>query len=320
MINKFIILSTIILLFIGCDEDFNPYADYRESYALNCILKSDSSFQVALLTRSYTPGGFNSSSPVDPAIVGADIRVWYEDSVYLFKDSSTVRADTTRYNTRFNFYFSNRFKVKPNKNIEIEVLLQNGKRLRAKSKTPGEILFYDESTVLIPPVNRNVVQFLWAPQSEGTIFSSRFQIKYKQLINGTQVDKKKEIPVRYILKNNEYEAVYPVPDDASTIIYNMDAVTRALEEISDGDPNKSNFSIYEFPLFDLIAFDLPASRYVSSTNQTFDDFTVSVNVSDYTNIDGGSGIFGSYSKKNYNRIRFYRDYIESFGYNFIQVQ
>ena len=128
----------------------------------------------------------------------------------------------------------------------------------------------------------------------------------------------KEIPVKYIQRGDEFEAVFPDPDNASTIVYSMDAVTRALNEISDGDANKQNYSVYEFPVFDLIALDLPSSRYVSSTGQSFDDLTVSVNVSDYTNIEGGLGIFGSYTKKNYDRVRFFRDYIESFGYNFIQ--
>ena len=319
MIRILILLAASILFFYSCDEDFNPYAEYKESYALTCILKSDSAFQVVTLSHSYPPGEFDpGNGAVDPAIMGADIRIWYDDSVYVFKDSSITRTDTSRYSTPFRFYFNNRFKVKTNKNIEIEVLLQNGRRLKAHSTTPGEIFFQDESTVLIPPVNKNIVQFYWNPLSEGTFFSSKFKLRYHQSINGVPVEKIKEIPIRYIQRGYEFEAIFPEPDNASTIVYKMDAVTRALNEISDGDPNKHNYSVFEFPVFDLIAFDLPSSRYISSTGQSFDDLTVSVNVADYTNIEGGFGVFGSYNKKNYDRIRFLKDYIESFGYNFIQ--
>lgn len=319
MIRILILLAASVFLFYSCEEDFNPYAEYKESYALTCILKSDSTFQVATLSHSYPPGEFNSGNgAVDPSIVGADIRIWYGDSVYIFKDSSVTRTDTSRYSTPFRFYYNSRFKVRTNKNIEIEVLLQNGRRLKANSTTPGEIFFQDESTVLVPPVNKNIVQFYWDQLSEGTFYSSKFGFRYRQLINGEHVEKIKEIPVRYIQQGNEFEAVFPDPDNASNIVYSMDAVTRALNEISDGDANKQNYSVYEFPVFDLIALDLPSSRYVSSIGQLFDDLTVSVNVSDYTNIEGGLGIFGSYTKKNYDRVRFFRDYIESFGYNFIQ--
>jgi hypothetical protein len=97
----------------------------------------------------------------------------------------------------------------------------------------------------------------------------------------------------------------------------LDAISRALEEISAGDPNKDNYNILQSPAFELIALDLNLSRYVSSTNQTFDDLTVTVNESDFTNIEGGLGVFGSYTKKKYNRIKFQPGYIESFGYNFL---
>jgi len=319
MIRILILLATSVLFFYSCNEDFNPYAEYKENYALTCILKSDSTFQVATLSHSYPPDEFNSGNgAVDPAIVGADIRIWYGGSVYVFKDSSITRTDTSRYSTPLRFYYNNRFKVRTNKSIEIEVLLQNGRRLKANSTTPGEIFFQDESTILVPPVSSNIVQFYWDPLGEGTFYCPKFVLRYRQLINGEHVEKIKEIPVKYILQGNEFEAVFPDPSNASTIVYSMDAVTRALNEISDGDVNKQNYSVYEFPVFDLIALDLPSSRYVSSTGQSFDDLTVSVNVSDYTNIEGGLGIFGSYTKKNYDRVRFYNDYIESFGYNFIQ--
>lgn len=319
MIRILILLAVSVLFFYSCDEDFNPYAEYEESYALTCILKGDSAFQVATLSHSYSPGEFNpGNGAADPSIIGADIRIWYDDSVYVFKDSSITRTDTSRYNTPFRFYYNNLFKVRTKQSIEIEVLLQNGRRLKARSTTPGEISFQEESTVLVPPVNINIVQFYWAQLSEGTFYSSKFELRYLQLINGEHVEKIKEIPIRYIQRGDEFEAVFPDPDNGSTIVYNMDAVTRALNEISDGDANKQNYSVYEFPVFDLIAFDLPSSRYVSSTGQSFDDLTVSVNISDYTNIEGGLGIFGSYTRKNYDRVRFYKDYIESFGYNFIQ--
>jgi len=45
--------------------------------------------------------------------------------------------------------------------------------------------------------------------------------------------------------------------------------------------------------------------------------TVNANTSDFTNIDGGLGIFGSQTKKNYSTIKFLPDFIQSFGYNFI---
>jgi len=274
---------------------------------------------VATLSHNYLPpDGFDPySNTVDPAIAGADIRVWLGDSVYIFSDSSVARIDSSRYGTPFNFYYNTKFKIPPKQNIEVEVLLQNGVRLRAASQAPDEVLFKKQSDVIIPAVNSNLVKFIWAPQVEGTFFSPKLKIRYIQNVNGINVEKLKDVPVKYVQRNGNLEPVFPEPSSSSIIFYQLDAITRALEEISEGDPNKSNYTVHQSLIFDVVAFDLNLSRYVSSTNQPFDDLTVTVNESDYTNIKGGLGIFGSYIKSNYPTIRFLPDYIESFGYKFL---
>jgi hypothetical protein len=142
-------------------------------------------------------------------------------------------------------------------------------------------------------------------------------IRYKQNINGEIVDKTKDVPYKYVNQGNSQVPVYPAPSASATIVYDLSAVTKALEELSEGDPNKENYSVLQKIIFSVAAFDLPTSRYVSSTGGSIDDLTVSVDVADYTNIEGGFGLFGSYSKKDYTKLRFFENYIKSFGYKFI---
>ncbi len=315
---RLIILFLLILFTVSCEEDFNPYDDYFERYAFTCILKSDQNYQTATLLRSYRPDGYDPSTYTeDPSVIGADIRVWYNDSVFVFRDTSVARTDTSRYKSPFSFYYNNTFALKTNKPIEVEVLLPNGKRLRASSYTPEEIRYNDQSDVIVPPGGKNIIQVIWNSMDEGTYFLPGMAVRYKQNLNGEIIEKVKNIPLDYIAEGNALMPVYPSPGSASTIVYNLDAVSRALQEISEGDPEKSNYSIYQNLIFEVRAFDMPASRYLSSTGGNIDDLTVSVAVADYTNIEGGFGLFGSYSKKDYTRLRFLEDYIESFGYNFI---
>lgn len=304
--------------FISCEENFDPYGDFVEKYAFTCILKSNESSQTATLFKSYRPDGFNPLTYTeDPAVKGADIRVWNNDSVFVFRDSSVTREDTSRYKSPFSFYYNDHFMVANRKTIELEVLLPNGRRLRSSSITPGQIAFGDKSDVIIPPIGKNIIQLFWNTLDEGTFFSPKLSVRYKQNINGEIVEKERDIPIRYVSQGNDLIPVYPVSSSSITIVYQMDAVTKALEEISASDPNKGNYSVYQKLIFSLVAFDIPTSRYISSTGGSVDDLTVSVDVSDYTNIEGGFGLFGSYSKKNYTRLRFLENYIESFGYNFI---
>jgi hypothetical protein len=319
MRSKFLILIIfIVLISISCNDSFDPFGDIQENYALTCILKSDTTFQVAALSHNYRGNGFDPfGNTDDPSVIGADIRVWLGDSVYVFQDTSISRTDTSRYATPFDFYYNNMFIIEPDENLEIEVLLQNGRRLKAFSKAPGEIFFDNQSAVIIPSVNSELVKFIWNQQVEGTFYSAQLTIRYLQNVNGNSIAKFKKVPIKYVEQNTDLVPIFPQPSNSTTIIYELDAVSRALQEISAGDPNKDNYTILQNPAFELIALDLNLSRYVSSTNQTFDDLTVTVNESDFSNIEGGLGVFGSYTKKNYNRIRFQPGYIESFGYNFL---
>jgi len=315
---RVILFFLVGFLFISCEEDFNPYGDYFERYAFTCVLKSDQNYQVATLFRSYRPDGYDPSTYTeDPSVIGADIRVWYNDSVFVFRDSSVARVDTSRYKTPFSFYYNDKFRVGNRKTIELEVLLPNGKRLRSTSVTPGQINYNDQSDVIIPAGGKSIVQIIWNTLDDGTFFAPRMAIRYKQNINGEIVEKTKDVPYKYVNQGGSQVPVYPPPSASATIVYDLSAITKTLEEISAGDPNKQNYSILQKIIFSVDAFDLPTSRYVSSTGGTIDDLTVNVDVADYTNIEGGFGLFGSYSKRDYTRLRFMEDYIESFGYNFI---
>jgi hypothetical protein len=316
--NLLFLIFIITLLAYSCNDSFDPLGEFKEDYALTCILKSDSSFQIATLSHSYRGDSYEpNSNTEDPSIIGADIRVWLGDSVYIFRDSSIVRTEPSRYGTDFHFYYNNNFTVAPNENLEIEALLQNGRRLKASSRAPNRISFTSESDFLIPAVGSNLVRFFWEQQVEGMFFSPQLTIRYKQNENGNVVEKFKVIPIEYIQQNGEQIPSYPKPSNKTNVNYQLDVISKALEDISESDPDKGNFSIYEKPIFSLFAFDLNLSRYVSSTNQAFDDLTVTVNESDFTNVDGGLGVFGSYVNEIYGNINFQEVYIESFGYNFL---
>ena len=314
----FLLLAISSVFLLSCEENFSPFGEYSEKYAFTCILKNDTQSQIAFLSHSYSTNGYDPyENTVDPAIVGADVRVWYNDSVFVFKDSSVARTDTSRYKTPLHFYYNNQFNVQSNKPIELEVLLPNGRRLKSSSTSPDKIDFSNGSEVLVPPEDKQFIQFTWNQHVEGTLFQSRLAIRYRQNVNGEQVEKTKEVPLRYVISNGVEVPVYPIPSAAIGIAYPLDAVTKTLEEISEGDPDKQNYSIYEKLIFIVVAYDSPLSRYASSISGSVDDLTVSESVSDYTNIEGGYGVFGSYSKKNYDRLRFLESYIQSFGYNFI---
>jgi hypothetical protein len=315
--KKIYIIIFISFISFSCQEDFNPYGEFKEKYILNCILRGDSTFQTAALSKSYDPANFNPDLITeDVSIKGADIRILIGDSVYIFKDSSTVRIDTARYKTPFRFYFNKNMELIPNKNMEVEALLPNGRRIRASSKTPPMIQFDQRSANVICDQSPSFLQFIWNISFSGQYFSPRMLITYTRNVNGINKKMIKEVPIKYFFEGGVEIPIFPQISNQSVLNVEKTAISKALMEISTGDPNKQNYSIYEFAAIQVLSLDLTLSRYYSTTNSSLDDLTVRIDEKDYSNIEGGFGIFASYIKGEYN-VKFLPSYIQSFGYKIL---
>ena len=105
----------------------------------------------------------------DVSIKGADIKILSGDSVYIFKDSTIDRTDTSRYKTPFRFYFNNQLNLIPNRNLEVEILLPNGRRIRSASETPPKVQFDQQSADVISSQSPNLLQFFWMQHLAGSI-------------------------------------------------------------------------------------------------------------------------------------------------------
>ena len=306
----FFLLICCSTLFFSCEENFNPFDDYQERFIFNCILRGDTTLQVATLERTYTTGGFDPyQNAEDPFISGADVRVWYKDSVYRFNDTAIVRMDTSRYNSSKNIYLSRKFKVGPDEPVEVEVMLPNGRRLKSSTKTAGKVTFSDSSTIFISNEEESV-NILWVSTSIGNYFQPKFRIIYFKKEGNQNIRLEKEVPLKY--ENNL--AVPFTPSKMPLVSVDINTIKQALKEISEGDPDKASYSIPIHPEFSVAAFDDALCKYYSTSTESFSSLTVTLDETDYSNIQGGYGIFGSFTSTEYQQLKFARELITSFGY------
>jgi len=89
-------------------------------------------------------------------------------------------------------------------------------------------------------------------------------------------------------------------------------VNRSMREISAGDGNKSNYVIYGI-LIEVLSLDDNLTAYYNSTVKGKDPYSINLYETDYTNIDGGYGVFGIqiFSEA---MINISYNYVTSFGY------
>ena len=269
------------------------------------------------LSKSYNPATFNPDLITeDVSIKGADIRILSSDSVYIFKDSTIARTDTSRYKTPFRFYFNNQLTLLPNKDIEVEILLANGRRIRSSSKTPPKVQFDQQSADVISDQSPGLLQFFWNAAFSGQHFYPRLVFTYSRNINGTVQVLRKEVPIKYSTEAGIEEPIFSQISVQTNLSVEKNAIIRALNEISAGDPNKQNYAIYEFAVVQVLSLDQNLSRYYSTTNGSLDDLTVRIDEKDYSNIEGGFGIFATYTKDEY-KLKFFPQFIQSFGYKIL---
>jgi len=317
-IKVLVIISLISFFTISCEESFNPFGQYKEKYVLTCLINGNSNYQIATLSKSYFTDTFNPyDNTKDPSVEGAEIRIWLADSVYLLKDSTIERSDTSRYSTPFKFYFTEKVNPEPNKKMEIEALLPSGKRLKATTFIPNEIAFNNGNPTVIPPVDQNYLTFSWRSQSVYTFYDIRILVTYYKKENNIRIKHQAEVPIGYGIRGGIEEPIYPSSSRNNYVSYPMETISKFLADISAGDENKNNYFIEIKPVVEVLVMDEALSRYYSSTSAAINDLTVRLDENDYTNIDGGLGIFGTYLTKNYTSISFVASYLESFGYNVI---
>lgn len=314
---KSIFLKVSALLFIltvnSCDDSINPNAPFRERYSLNGIIKSDTSFQIITLSHSYQPEDNNPLSYTeDPAIINAEVNVYYDNKLYRMRDTIITRIDTSHYKGPIHFYYNSELKPGPNKAIEIDAILPNGILLQSESITPDVpyIGFFDiASDKLIPSTTGSNVSINWK-YIPNVLYDYKLFLKYQ--IKGESIIYKKEVPLFYSIENNTSVPVYPIPTSEAKLTLEVETLTEFLNNLPESGKSKKDYLILGIDL-DVIVYDEYLSKYYYSVKQGTDGFTVKLDAPDYSNIKGGFGVFGSYIKANYE-LKIRADYLSSIGF------
>jgi hypothetical protein len=322
-----LLISSIVL--ISCEDQVNPKTDLKDITVLNCIIRGDTSVQTATLSHSYSVSGFDPyENKTDPCIKGADIKIYYNNSAYALKDTSITRVDTGRYNTPFNFYYSNNLAFINSGPISITAILPNRDILHASSFfiDPGDL--YIEYKYTSPsgvqfylPMNSQgdaTYKFTWGflhnvEYSENIYFSTEMIIYYYVLNNGQKVKYSKRVPLYYASTLGNKPIFPEIQKDINYVVYDTAAIRKSLDDISLNDPQKSNY-IIEKAVLRILLLDENLAAYYSAQKTFLDEFSIRINQPDFTNITGGVGVFGVYTVKSQD-LYFYDNYIQSLGYS-----
>jgi hypothetical protein len=305
----FICILTLLVSF-SCDDSFNPKAPFEEQYVLNCIIRGDSASQIATLGKTYDVSGFDPNiNNIDPSISGAQVFFKWKGNLYLLRDSSIVRADTSRYKNPIKFYYTNDFIPAANDSIEIIAIPAPGVFLSSKTKVPYNV-YFGNSPWLIKG-DEIALDIRWTAHDFNVYYLPRMKIIYQKRNEIPVVIHSFEVPLDYSSVNGIETPVYPGFSPVDGIEFVRTNIDKALLQISNGD-FKSNYRFLRMD-FELLVFDQFLAGYISTTNGFLDNLSIRLDEPNYTNINGGLGIFGAYLY-NVFPISFSNDYLSNLGY------
>lgn len=305
-------------IFISCDDSFSPKAPYEERYSLNCIIRGDSSFQVATIYKSYDVSNINPyENNEDPFIDEALIRMWRgNDELFIFRDSTMDRTDKSRYKSEIKYYYINDFVPNEGDILEIEALLPNGRRLSSNTIIPTEVKRNeDRSDLIVTLSSKDYLRTVWIIQNRDQVYLPKLFINYLEKENGVNIRKKGIIPWKKAKIDNATKYIYPPPSKDYLIDYDIDIIKEAMEDISKNDSEKNKYTIISI-ILELSIFDKNLSTYYFTVGLEDNSFAIGLDEGDYSNIENGFGVFGSFLTQEF-QIELSKNYVNSFGYNYI---
>lgn len=303
----------ILIICFSCEENFSPRTEFKERYVINCIIRGDTAFQSATVSRSYNVEGYDPyTNNASPFLKVKDIRLWSNNIVYVFKDSLSYDANP-RYKEPIPFYYLNNFKPTRGHGMMLRVVVDDYRIYWAYTWLPDSVKWDSyNSDLSIADDNKEVWKYFWSYSVYGTWFLPKLYIVYSHVNDEPGVRRVQEVYKDFIIIDNTSVPQPFNPIKTPVLSVKKRNIDSAMVNISRDDPNKKHYIIHA-AFLDLLIFDEHLSKYFSSSRGYLDDYTIRVDESDYTNIEGGYGIFGSYLKQS-KQIRIQTEYVEKFGY------
>lgn len=321
---KLFLVFFISFGFWGCEENFSPKTETKETLFLYSFLKANdvpppapAIKQVVVITKVYDVEGYDPMlNTVDPTIKDAQVTLTIDN----LKNTLTLDSVATDYqNRRQQYFYSAYLSVQSYDSLIVSAKLSNGKTLTGKTRAPKYLNFefsYPYNHGFTTNLNQIIPVYSWTitwyNNNPMHLLFPRMLIKYQQNIGGTKVTKSILVPTSIINRNGIKEPYYTEYLKTNNLSYSFDAVDYAMTKLSEGNPNKADYTLLGL-YFDIVELDLPLTNYYSATNGYLDAYSIRSDANIYSNISGGFGVFGSmFTSSFYKELD--KTYVESFGY------
>lgn len=311
-ISKISVVIFMITTILSCDESFSPKGEFEDGYSLFCVIDGNSSTQTAYLTKNYNPSDLNPQSYLEnKSISGAELELIYPDTTYKFFDTTLTGDDGKSY-TAYNL---RGFKASGG-NLQVKSTMPDGKVLVSNVQSTGNLRFTYETIRPIIYDIKGAYKIAFYDKPEPFYFSPKLFINYSVKKGNEYIPDRIEVASNYYQNGDEEIPVYPSLALRIQYFYHIINIEKTLKKITETAPDGSQFFITNLSV-EILEVSEPLAYYYAITKTFNDGFTVQLNQPEYTNIEGGNGLFG-YKYKSKLTVGFateWRTIIEDMGYH-----
>ena len=309
--GKYISLLLIALIMLACDEPFTPKGPFEQKMAVFAILSTNADTQYVRLFRSFDPPGFNPDETTEGRMIKvAAVTVAQNGRTTQYRVNALPRTDTSNLSGDMIAYVAAPFRPEGGKTYELSVKTETDGNLSATIAVPdtGWIRCLNPwamsiSRVLYDRTKNEDIAVQANISSGATGYMVQFYIEFSALKGSEWVAMRMEIPNRaYAIDSTIISYGYPILMRRSTYpglphehqvqgaTFSVDAYRQKLKELLS---TYGNNLLIHLALFIQTQVEENLYKYYNIANGFQDPRSVRMDTPDWTNINGGLGLFGA---------------------------
>jgi hypothetical protein len=296
------------LLIGGCENSFNPKGPYADHMVVYSILSAQSDTQYVRLYTTYNPSGYNPlEDTIDNVVRGALVSVSEGGTTAKYRDTVITRFDKSRYKDDLGVYVAFPFHVLPGKSYNLSIASAKYGTVTASLAVPdrGKVEVINRY-VLKGQGDRNedlaVIGWL---RYDARGFLIRYYLAYEVLEGSTWMSRWTEMPSSVSIwmdttKKYEYPRLQRrtvPPVDRVKEMSELVHMSRNAYELKSSEV-RSQYSADRIRIkgvwFVLTQVEQNLYTYYAIANAFQDEHSIRLDMPDWTNIQGGYGVFGGF--------------------------
>ncbi len=270
------------LMLSGCNNEFNPNGPYKQKLVVYGVFSSRTDTQYVRVYTTYPSPGLSAEAGV------TDVRVTVaqDANTTVFRDTTIQIVNSSGVRVPLRLFVSYAFRPAPGVNYDLSVVSPTVGNVRSRAFG----LYKGRMFTLSNPQGDIIVQV--TPGANVRAFIVRMYLVFSVRVGSTWEVKRVEVP-NLVTASGEFLYPRPVQSDLTTAGFSFQAYAGLITSLRSQYPAGVQLSR---TVFVLTEFDEPLYAYYSTANGFPDSGTLRLDEPDYTNIQGGLGVFGMTSE------------------------